>query len=44
MLRVKDRVIGVVVNLLSAISKILVRPTVQRIPVRNYISIPRRGR
>ena len=44
MLRVKDRVIGVVVNLLSAISKILVRPAVQRIPIRNHISISRRGR
>ena len=44
MLSFRDRVIGAVVKLLSAISRVLVRPAVQRIPVRIHSSIQRKRR
>ena len=40
MFRIKDRLTGVVVKLLSVISNSLFRPAAQRIPVRmNHLSI-----
>lgn len=44
MIKIKDLVIGAVVKFLSAISSLFVRPAVQRIPVRNHLSIQRKRR
>jgi hypothetical protein len=42
MVNLIDRLLGVVVRLLSAIS--ISKPAIQPIPVRNHLSIPRRRR